>query len=235
MAQPEYSNGSSSTDTDEEWEQDAQTFAMFVQQANASSSIPRSRAPNIDMGWVEANVQLMADYFCDNPTYLDEMFHRSFRMSRHLFIRIMYDLNTRYPYFQQKYDAAGLPNFSPLQKCTAAIRQLAYGISGDAFDDENNVILHVLSMRGSVTYLPFGTPPPPSQHVSIAIVQYVDNNHYIKVVLNGEYPMPTLIHHWTRHRLEEASTWIDSYRRRFDMYEEYIDRVHTSDYMNVGE
>ncbi|KAJ9542274.1 hypothetical protein OSB04_028780 [Centaurea solstitialis] len=97
-----------------------------------------------------------------------------------------------------------------------------------------NVILHVLSMRGSVTYLPFRTPPPPSQHVSIAIV-HVDNNHYIKVVLNGEYPMPTLIHHWTRHRLEEASTWIDSYRRRFDMYEEYIDRVHTSDYMDVDE
>ncbi|KAJ9545363.1 hypothetical protein OSB04_025070 [Centaurea solstitialis] len=96
MAQPEYSNGSSSTDTDEEWEQDAQTFAIFVQQTNATSSIPRSRAPNIDKGR---------------------------------------DLNTRYPYFQQQYDAAGLPSFSPLQKCTTAIRQLAYGISGDAFDE----------------------------------------------------------------------------------------------------
>ncbi|KAJ9545424.1 hypothetical protein OSB04_025131 [Centaurea solstitialis] len=94
-----------------------------------------------------------------------------------------------------------------------------------------NVILHVLSMAGSVTYLPFRTPPPPSQHVSIAIV-HVDNNHYIKVVLNGEYPMPTLIHHWTRHRLEEASTWIDSYRRRFDMYEEYIELTHNSAYMD---
>ena len=61
-----------------------------------------------------------------------------------------------------------------------------------------NVILHVLSMRDNLTYLSFRTPPPSSsEHVSITIV-HVDGNHYIKVVLNGEYPMPTLTHHWTQ-------------------------------------
>ena len=59
-----------------------------------------------------------------------------------------------------------------------------------------NVILHVLNLAGGcVTYLPFRTQPPSSsQQVSITIV-HVDGNHYIKVVLNGEYPMPTLNHH----------------------------------------
>ncbi|KAJ9540766.1 hypothetical protein OSB04_027272 [Centaurea solstitialis] len=131
MAQPEYWNDSSSTDTDEEWEQDAQMFAMFVQQPTASSSIPRSRAPNIDRGRVEANARLITEYFCDYPTYPDDMF----KMRKDLFIRIVNDLSTRYPYFRQHYDAAGCPGFSPLQKCTAAIRQLAYGITGNAFDE----------------------------------------------------------------------------------------------------
>ncbi|KAJ9548945.1 hypothetical protein OSB04_021488 [Centaurea solstitialis] len=118
-----------------DWEQDAQIFAHLVQQANASSSIRRSKAPNIDRGRVEANARLMADYFDDNPTYPEKTFKRRFRMSRNLFIRIVYDLYTRYPYFQQQYDATGLPGLSPYQKCTAAIRQLAYGITGDAWDD----------------------------------------------------------------------------------------------------
>ena len=98
-----------------------------------------------------------------------------------------------------------------------------------------NVILYVLNMADSVTYLPFRTQPPSlSQHVSIAIV-HVDCNHYIKVVLNGEYPMPTLIHHWMRYRLEEASTWIIPYQRRLDMYEDYIERTCTRDYVDFNE
>ncbi|KAJ9561744.1 hypothetical protein OSB04_006904 [Centaurea solstitialis] len=108
MTQPDYWNDSSSTDTDEDWEQDAQMFAHLVQQANASSSIPRSKAPNIDRGRVEGNARLIADYFSDNPTYPEEMFKRRFRMSRNLFIRIVYDLYTRYPYFQQHYDVLGI-------------------------------------------------------------------------------------------------------------------------------
>ena len=162
MAQPEYWNDSSSTDTDEDWEQDAQMFTMFVQESTASSSIPRSRAPNIDRGRVEGNARLMADYFDDNPTYPEKTFKRRFRVSKNLFIRIMYDLYTRYPYFQQQYDAAGLPSFSPLQKCTAAIRQLAYGITGDAFDEYvrmgdstarqcvNNFVLGIIQVYGKL-------------------------------------------------------------------------------------
>ena len=98
-----------------------------------------------------------------------------------------------------------------------------------------NVILHVLSMRDNMTCLPFRTPPSSSsEHVSITIV-HVDGNHYIKVVLNGEYPMPTLTHHWRRYRLEEASTWIILYQRRLDMYEDYIERTCIRDYVDFNE
>ncbi|XP_015950820.3 uncharacterized protein LOC107475674 [Arachis duranensis] len=40
-----------------------------------------------------------------------------------------------YPYFQQRVDATGRRDLSPLQKCTAAIRMLLYGVAADAVDD----------------------------------------------------------------------------------------------------
>ncbi|KAJ9539239.1 hypothetical protein OSB04_031972 [Centaurea solstitialis] len=136
MTQRDSSTGSSSSmDTDEEWEQDAQMCGTFIQQATASSSIHRSRATNTERGQVAANERLMQDYFCDNPTYTDEMFKRCFRMRKDLFIRIVHDLSTRYRYFQLYVNAKGEQGFSPIQKYTAAIWQLVYEISGDAFEE----------------------------------------------------------------------------------------------------
>ncbi|XP_057739982.1 uncharacterized protein LOC130957108 [Arachis stenosperma] len=56
-------------------------------------------------------------------------------MRRHVFIQIVDALSNVYPYFQQKVDATGRKGLSPLQKCTAAIRMLAYGVGADAVDD----------------------------------------------------------------------------------------------------
>ncbi|XP_021735688.1 protein ALP1-like [Chenopodium quinoa] len=39
------------------------------------------------------------------------------------------------PFFQQRRNAAGRLGLSPLQKCTAAIRMLAYGVAPDAVDE----------------------------------------------------------------------------------------------------
>ena len=39
------------------------------------------------------------------------------------------------PYFECKTDALGKLGFSSYQKCTAAIRMLAYGIPGDLVDE----------------------------------------------------------------------------------------------------
>ena len=47
----------------------------------------------------------------------------------------MDDLSNFNPYFQQKVDAVGRKGLPPLQKCTAAIRMLAYGVSTDVVDD----------------------------------------------------------------------------------------------------
>nr|XP_029150776.1 uncharacterized protein LOC112770436 [Arachis hypogaea] len=56
-------------------------------------------------------------------------------MRRHVFIWIVDALSNVDPYFQQRVDATGRRGLSPLQKCTAAIRMLAYRVGADVVDD----------------------------------------------------------------------------------------------------
>ena len=79
--------------------------------------------------------QLWNDYFKENPTYPPEMFRRRFRMNKPLFLRIVERITNEVPYFQQRRNACGRNGLSALQKCTAAIRMLAYGQSGDTYDE----------------------------------------------------------------------------------------------------
>lgn len=81
--------------------------------------IPRNREAGHD--------DLVANYFSANPIYTDEMFRRRFRMSKPLFLRIASELSKWDPFFTRRVDATGRDGHSPLQKCTAAIRMLAYG------------------------------------------------------------------------------------------------------------
>lgn len=95
----------------------------------------RSRRPNIDRSAEEGAQRLVTDYFADNPTYNDAQFRRRFRMSRELFVRIVQDVKAANSYFVQRADATGKLGLTSLQKCTAAMRQLAYGCPADAVDE----------------------------------------------------------------------------------------------------
>ncbi|XP_021980806.1 uncharacterized protein LOC110876957 [Helianthus annuus] len=83
----------------------------------------------------EAHEKLVNDYFSDVPLYNADIFRRRFRMSRQLFTRIADDLAEVDPFFTQRPDARNYEGFTMLQKCTAAIRQLAYGTVADALDE----------------------------------------------------------------------------------------------------
>jgi hypothetical protein len=56
-------------------------------------------------------------------------------MSRKLFLDIVYAVRHSGNYFICKKDCTGMVVFSSLQKCTTALRMLAYGAPGDARDD----------------------------------------------------------------------------------------------------
>ncbi|XP_002893144.2 uncharacterized protein LOC9329205 [Arabidopsis lyrata subsp. lyrata] len=94
----------------------------------------KKRAANIERDHEEGNIRLWNDYFSDDPVYHDRMFRRRFRMTKPLFLRIVQSLS-QFPYFQQRDDATGKQGLSALQKCTAAIRRLAYGLANDAMDE----------------------------------------------------------------------------------------------------
>ncbi|XP_048605321.1 uncharacterized protein LOC125582910 [Brassica napus] len=79
--------------------------------------------------------RLWKDYFCDDPTFPAHLFRRRFRMNKEVFMRIVDRLSENIPFFQQIRDAIGRLVLSPLQKCTAALRMLAYGCAADAVDE----------------------------------------------------------------------------------------------------
>uniref|UniRef100_A0A8R7PN84 Nuclease HARBI1 n=2 Tax=Triticum urartu TaxID=4572 RepID=A0A8R7PN84_TRIUA len=83
----------------------------------------------------EAHNLLVADYFAEIPTYSDAMFRRRFRMRRPVFLRIVSALSEWSPFFTQRVDCTSRKGLSLLQKCTAAIRMMAYGTPADELDD----------------------------------------------------------------------------------------------------
>nr|XP_015638597.1 uncharacterized protein LOC107280959 [Oryza sativa Japonica Group]AAV43824.1 hypothetical protein [Oryza sativa Japonica Group]AAV44104.1 hypothetical protein [Oryza sativa Japonica Group] len=84
---------------------------------------------------VDAHSRLVADYFAEHPLYPERMFRTRFRMHKPLFLRIVEALSQWSPYFTQRGDCSGHTSLSPLQKCTAALRMLAYGTPADALDE----------------------------------------------------------------------------------------------------
>ncbi|KAJ9538425.1 hypothetical protein OSB04_031158 [Centaurea solstitialis] len=107
----------------------------LMQNEDAEPFNKRPRGLTKDRGREEGHDKLVTNYFSDNPVYDDDDFSRRFRMSRRLFLRIVADLERELDYFKQHWDARGVKGFSLLQKCTSAIRQLAYGSAADATDE----------------------------------------------------------------------------------------------------
>ncbi|XP_062098508.1 uncharacterized protein LOC133804360 [Humulus lupulus] len=112
---------------------DDQYFKALMD-GGSSTRQGRKRA-HIDRGHVEGHQRLFDDYFSDEPVYTEYQFRRRFRMRRHVFLRIVQALENHSEYFHTRFDAVGRRGLSPLQKCTAAMRMLAYGAPADYVDE----------------------------------------------------------------------------------------------------
>ncbi|CAO2201767.1 unnamed protein product, partial [Urochloa humidicola] len=73
-----------------------------------------------------ANKILNAQYFVEHPIYNPEHFRRRYRMRESLFLWIVDKVTEADFYFKQKRNCAGQLGFSPIHKCTVAIKMLAY-------------------------------------------------------------------------------------------------------------
>jgi hypothetical protein len=56
-------------------------------------------------------------------------------MRRTLLLSIMYKLSETSSYFCEMYDAIGRADLTALQKCTAVLCQLAYGMAADSINE----------------------------------------------------------------------------------------------------
>ncbi|XP_024010245.1 putative nuclease HARBI1 [Eutrema salsugineum] len=107
---------------------------LFVNRGDRQRASKKKRA-YIERNREEGHMRLWNDYFREDPVYPPYLFRRRFRMNKHLFLRIVDTLSTQVPFFQQRRDSTGRSGLSPLQKCTAAIRMMAYGSAADAVDE----------------------------------------------------------------------------------------------------
>ncbi|CAM8947365.1 unnamed protein product [Rhodiola kirilowii] len=105
--------------------------AVIVASGGAAPEPPPTRRPNRQRQRGPRGENLLEDYFVERPIFSEMDFHRRYRMSRHLFARIMAKLCNHDEYWQQRRDAVGELGLLPEQKMTAAIRMLAYGSCAD--------------------------------------------------------------------------------------------------------
>ncbi|XP_065621849.1 uncharacterized protein LOC112037137 [Quercus suber] len=99
------------------------------------STSQRRHRRYIDRNHLAGHRRLYDDYFAEEPVYPPNLFRRRFRMRRSLFLRILSKVEAHEPYFTQKRNAAKKLGLSPLQKMTAALRMLAYGVAADFMDE----------------------------------------------------------------------------------------------------
>ncbi|CAA7016651.1 unnamed protein product [Microthlaspi erraticum] len=131
-------------ESDKAWDQ-------IFEQATHGYGQPRKEKKKkiyIERNREEGHEQLFKDYFAEDATYPAYMFRRRFRMNKSLFEKIVEKLSTHVKFFKTRPDGLGRTSHTGLQKCTAAIRMLAYGCSADKFDEylriaESTVLLCV--------------------------------------------------------------------------------------------
>ncbi|XP_074315229.1 uncharacterized protein LOC141651413 [Silene latifolia] len=89
----------------------------------------------IERNRVTGHENLYNDYFSPNPTYPPNLFRRIFRMYQHVFLRLVKAAEAYETFFAPGPNGSGRVPITSLQKCTAALRMLAYRKGADRTDE----------------------------------------------------------------------------------------------------
>ncbi len=101
----------------------------------SSSQCDTVQCKYVEHDHLQGHKRFFLDYFVESPVYPPNIFRRRFRMRRSLFLRIQSAVEGHDDYFIQKRDNAQRLGLSSLQKITAALRMLAYGVTADFMDE----------------------------------------------------------------------------------------------------
>ncbi|KAF5811697.1 putative harbinger transposase-derived protein [Helianthus annuus] len=114
-------------------------FQNLIQQAELLDTASSSKKKYVRRDRVGGHETLMADYFDENPKFSEDTFRHRFRMSKSLFLKIVSDVQAYDEWFQEGLDGRMKKSFTPLQKVTSAIKQLATGNPPDEGDEYLNM------------------------------------------------------------------------------------------------
>ncbi|XP_020262703.1 uncharacterized protein LOC109838693 [Asparagus officinalis] len=121
----------------QEWELEDKMFDRqqeLLEELLRREEQPRKRK-SIYRDHQAAHERLMAHYFVESCTYTDAQFRRRYRMNRPLVLRIVDSMSNFDVYFTQRRNNAGKLGLTLIQKCTAALRMLTYGVAVDVCDE----------------------------------------------------------------------------------------------------
>jgi hypothetical protein len=129
-------------ESDDEFEQNlvCNLFDLVVEETSSIPKRPKIGGSRPGRRYVHRDREvcdehLHRDYFAEDSTFDALKFRRRFKMRRELFLYIVQEVCAFDPWFVQKCDGVDRLGLSSLQKCTAAMRMLAYGIPIDATDE----------------------------------------------------------------------------------------------------
>jgi hypothetical protein len=114
---------------------DDEIIIKYLMKEGSSSQCDTVQRRYIERDHLQGHERLFLDYFAESPVYPPNIFRRRFRMRRSLFLRIQSAVEGHDNYFIQKRDNAQRLGLSSLQKITAALRMLAYGVTVDFMDE----------------------------------------------------------------------------------------------------
>jgi hypothetical protein len=97
-------------------------------------SVPR-KVPNKNRQRDVGALLLHSNYFSDDAINTPKKFRRHFRMNKDLFMKIVQGMRECGDYFKYKQDCIRKWGFMSVQKCTAALRCIAYGALPDTAVD----------------------------------------------------------------------------------------------------
>ena len=107
----------------------------IIKEVVMGSTSQRKRHRYIRRNHLAGNERLFLDYFAPSPVFLPTLFHRRFWIRHSLFLHVQSKVEAHDSYFVQKRDSANKLGLSSLQKISATLRMLAYGLSSDFMDE----------------------------------------------------------------------------------------------------
>ncbi|KAF8408735.1 hypothetical protein HHK36_004803 [Tetracentron sinense] len=101
-------------------------------------------------------------------------------MQRSLFLHIQSAVETHDPYFVQKINAVGTLGLSSLQKITAAMRRLAYGVAADYINEYNDLLYLPTTLVGMLLQSTTQSTVMTIQWVTISLMVYIQSGQHLE-------------------------------------------------------